>query len=77
MNWVPVVSSVLAAAAYDEDKRQLYLRFHSGRVYRYFAFPRYQYDELLAAESHGKYFGAHIRGKFGDEEVGEAHGMGG
>lgn len=77
MNWVPVVSSVLAAAAYDEDKRQLYLRFHSGRVYRYFAFPRYQYDELLAAESHGKYFGAHIRGKFRDEEVREAHGMGG
>jgi hypothetical protein len=44
----------------------------SGKVYRYFEFPRHQYDEFLAAESHGRYFGAHIRGKFRDEAVHEA-----
>jgi len=74
MNWVSVVSSVFNSVAFDEDKRQLYLRFHSGKVYRYFEFPPDQYDELLAAESKGGYFAESIRGKFLYEEVREAHG---
>ncbi len=69
MNWTSVVSRALTSSAYDEGKRQLYLRFHSGKVYRYFEFPPDQYDEFLAAESKGRYFGSHIRGKFRDEEV--------
>ena len=77
MNWISVISTVFASAAYSEDKRQLYLKFHSGWVYRYFEFPPHQYDEFLAAESQGRYFGAHIRGKFRDEKVREAHGMAG
>ena len=77
LNWVSVVSTVFTSAAYDEDKRQLYLKFHSGKIYRYFKFPPHQYEEFLAAESQGRYFGAHIRGKFLDEEVREMHGMGG
>ena len=77
LNWVSVVSTVFTSAAYDEDKRQLYLKFHSGKIYRYFKFPPHQYEEFLAAESQGRYFGAHIRGKFLDEEVRETHGMGG
>jgi hypothetical protein len=77
VNWISVISTVFASAAYNEDKRQLYLKFHSGRVYRYFEFPPYQYDEFLAAESQGRYFGAHIRGKFRDEKVREAHDMAG
>ena len=39
MNWVSVDSSVFASVAYLGDKRQLFLRFHSGKVYRYFGFP--------------------------------------
>ena len=46
-------------------------RESSGKVYRYFDFPRHQYDELLAAESKGTYFAEQIRGKFRYEEVGE------
>jgi hypothetical protein len=69
LNWVSVVSTVVTSAAYDDSKRQLYLKFHSGKVYRYFEFPAHRYDEFLAAESQGKYFGAHIRGQFRDEEV--------
>jgi hypothetical protein len=74
VNWVSVISTVFASATYNEDKRQLYLKFHSGKVYRYFEFPPHQYDEFFAAESQGRYFCAHIRGKFRDEEVREAHG---
>jgi hypothetical protein len=69
LNWVSVVSTVFTSAAYDEGKRQLYLKFHSGKVYRYFKFPAHQYDEFLAAESQGKYFHTHILGQFRDEEV--------
>jgi hypothetical protein len=72
VSWVSVVSTVFISVAYDEDGRQLYLRFHSGKVYRYFEFPSDQYQELLAAESKGGYFARRIRGKFRDEEVREA-----
>lgn len=71
LNWVSVVSTVFTSAAYDEDERQLYLKFHSGKVYCYFDFPDYQYDEFLAAESQGKYFHACILGQFLEEEVRE------
>jgi hypothetical protein len=71
LNWVTVVSTVFTSAAYDEATRQLYLKFHSGKVYRYFECPAHQYDEFLAAESLGKYFHTHILGQFRDEEVRE------
>jgi len=48
VNWVSVDSSVFTSAAYHCDKRQLFLRFHSGKVYRYFEFPPGGYEELLA-----------------------------
>jgi KTSC domain-containing protein len=77
MNWVSVDSSVFVSVAYRGDQRQLFLRFHSGKVYRYFGFPPERYDELLAAESKGRYFAESIRGKFLYEEVREAHGRAG
>ena len=72
MNWVSVDSRAFAAVAYRRGKRQLYVRFHSGKIYRYFDFPPDQYDELLAADSKGTYFAEKIRGKFLYEEAGEA-----
>ena len=42
----------------------LYLLFRSGEVYRYFDVPRWQYQEFLAADSKGRYFGRNIRGYF-------------
>jgi hypothetical protein len=32
------------------------VRFHSGKIYRYFDFPPDLYEELLAADSKGTYF---------------------
>jgi hypothetical protein len=74
VNWVSVDSSVFTSAAYRRANRQLFLRFHTGKVYRYFEFPPGGYDELLAAESKGGYFAGNIRGKFFYEEVRDAHG---
>jgi hypothetical protein len=69
VNWVPVESSVFTAAAYLSSRHLLYLRFQSGDVYRYFDFPPEQYDEFLAAESKGGYFGYNIRDQFRCERV--------
>ena len=71
LSWVSVVSTVFTSAAYDEGTRQLYLKFHSSKVYRYFEFPAHQYEEFLAAESQGKYFREYVLGQFRDEEVRE------
>jgi KTSC domain len=72
MKWVWVDSRAFSAVAYRRGKRQLYVRFHSGKIYRYLDFPPARYHELLGADSKGTYFAENIRGKFLYEEVGEA-----
>ena len=69
MSWISVESSVFQAAAYAERQVLLYLLFRSGEVYRYFDFPRGQYQEFLAADSKGRYFGRNIRGQFRYERM--------
>jgi KTSC domain len=59
-----VESSGWQAAAYAESQAVLYLLLRSGEVYRYFDVPRWQYQEFLAADSKGQYFGRNIRGQF-------------
>ena len=60
MNWVQVKSRMLAAVAYSDDWQHLYLRFRSGDVYCYRGVPVERYQELLAAESKGRYCREHI-----------------
>ena len=69
MKWTPVKSSAFWAAAYAEDQSLLYLLFRSGEVYRYFDVARRQYQQFLAADSKGRYFGRHIRGRFRYERM--------
>lgn len=47
----------------------MYLRFRSGEVYRYFEFPEEQYQDLLDAESRGRYFLTQIRNQFRYERL--------
>jgi hypothetical protein len=69
MKWKTVESSAFRAAAYAERQALLYLLFRSGEVYRYFDVPRCQYQEFLAADSKGRYFGHNIRGRFRYERM--------
>jgi hypothetical protein len=69
LHWRPLESKLLAAEAYEAPRRILYLRFHSGEVYRYFTFPAEQYQEFLDADSQGKYFLSHIRNQFPYERL--------
>lgn len=69
LDWQRLDSKLLAAAAYIAPRRLLYLRFNSGELYRYFTFPAEQYQDFLDAESHGRYFLAHIRNQFPYERL--------
>ena len=69
LDWRPIESKLLAAVVYEAPRRILYLRFHSGEIYRYFTFPAEQYQQFLDAESQGKYFLGHIRNQFPYERL--------
>jgi hypothetical protein len=77
LNWVFFDSSALNAAAYIPAERLLYLEFHSGERYRYCDFPPEQYQDFLAAESKGTYFGQHIRDRFPFERLAHTRRAGG
>ncbi len=61
MNFNDVDSSSIAAVAYDQQTATLGIRFHAQREYRYWPVPERQYQELLAADSLGRFFVSRIR----------------
>jgi KTSC domain len=64
VKWVPVKWRMLAAVAYNRDWQQLYLEFRSGDVYCYRGVPVERYQELLAADSKGKYVRSHLLNRY-------------
>ncbi len=62
-------STSLARASYDSQTRLLEIEFRTGAVYRYRGVPPEIHGGLLRAESKGRYFIQHIRGKFAFEKV--------
>ncbi len=56
-----VSSSNLASIGYDEDNQILEIEFNHGGVYQYFDVPEDVYEDLMNADSHGKYFVANIK----------------
>jgi hypothetical protein len=73
MDWQPLDSKMLAAVAYAPETGTLHLRFRSGEIYRYFDFPEAQYQEFLKAESRGRYFLTHIRGRFRYQRIAQSN----
>ena len=69
MIWLPLESKMFTSVAYDAEKRILYLRFQSGDIYRYFEFSNNDYQQLLSAESKGRYFLSNIRNCFRYERL--------
>lgn len=67
MNWVKVQSSVLAAVAYAPD--EFWAEFTTGEIYRYSNVPLSVYQNLLGAQSKGRYFNACIRDNFPFDHV--------
>lgn len=69
VEWMPVESGLFSSAAYRACVRQLYLRFHDGKIYRFFDCPVTVYAEFVAAASKGRYFSHQIRNHFRYEMV--------
>ena len=57
----PVQSSNLKSVGYDVDTQILEIEFHDGRIYQYSDVPEYEYERLMTARSHGKYFAKEIK----------------
>ncbi len=55
MELITVDSSMLHAVGYDADANELEVVFASGQIWRYCDVPRNVYEELLAADSKGRY----------------------
>jgi len=66
---VPVVSSNLAAVGYDPMSAEMQIRFNSGGLYSYAGVPASIHAGLMSAPSHGEYFSAFIRGRYGDRRI--------
>jgi len=56
-----VESSNLASVGYDAAKQILEIEFNHGGIYQYFDVPQDVYDELMDADSHGRYFVHNIK----------------
>ena len=74
MKWAALESKMLSAAAYDDSKQVLYLRFrNTGHVYRYFEFTTADNQAFLGAASKGRFFRSHIRDYFRYERMARIH----
>jgi len=69
MHRVPVESRAVASVGYDAEHATLEIEFADGDVYQYFAVPRRVHQELLAADSIGRYFQSHIRDQYGYQRI--------
>jgi len=64
MNIIEVVSSNISHVGYDETKGILVVKFKAGATYEYDKVPVLEFQNLLKAESIGKYFSSKIRNKY-------------
>lgn len=69
MRRTPVTSSALASVGYEPRTAELEIEFTSGDVYRYFAVPPSVHHDLMAADSHGRFFQGHIRDRYPTRQV--------
>lgn len=64
-----VRSSNISSIGYDEINEILEIEFLSGGIYQYLDVPVYVYEELIDADSHGKYFNEHIKDKYKTKKI--------
>lgn len=70
MHRAKVTSSSIASIGYDPESEVLEIEFHGGAVYQYDSVPTEEYEGLMDAGSHGKYFHQHIRRRYADRKIG-------
>ena len=60
----PVDSSNIATIGYDVDSQTLEIEFLSGGVYQYFDVPEQIYEDIMSADSAGKYLNTNVKGVY-------------
>lgn len=60
-NWQDVQSSQIARVSHDPDTNTLGVQFMTGKVYYYSDVAPAKFQSLLAADSVGSHFNAHIK----------------
>ena len=64
MEMIPVDSSNLESIGYDSESSTLEIHFKQGSAYQYFDVPERIYDQLLSAESPGRFLSEQIKGVY-------------
>jgi len=64
MERAPVTSSDLCSVGYDAESLMLEIEFKKGAVYQYAGVPLEEYQNLMNASSHGRYFNTNIRSRY-------------
>lgn len=65
MKRTPVAnSSNIASVGYDQATQTMEVEFTNGNIYQYFDVPEIVYQELMRAESAGKFLNAQIKGVY-------------
>lgn len=59
-----VESSNIEGIGYNVKKHHLWVAFKDNKVYRYDLVPRKTFEELMNAESKGRYLNSHIKGQY-------------
>lgn len=55
-NWVPIDgSSTIHSTAYSKSENKLYIRYKTGQIYSYDDVPVSVYNEMLQADSIGRF----------------------
>lgn len=67
--WHYPTSSNVKAVAYEEDTSQLLVSFKSGHTYAYDGVPNGLIDDLLNADSVGKYLNENIKGVYQEKKI--------
>ena len=61
---LPVESSSIEAVGYDPASKRLYVRFRSAYTYVYDEVAKAVFDDLLAADSKGRFLNQEIKGAY-------------
>jgi hypothetical protein len=63
-----VDSDAMTRIGYDQPNSRLYVEFNSGKTYAYDGVAYGLYQQLMAAESRGRFFGKNIRDNYTNYE---------
>ncbi len=69
MEMIHVDSSHIEAIGYDGNQARLEIEFKNGTAYEYYDVPQHIYDELMCADSKGKYAHQNIYKVFKQQRI--------